>query len=95
MAHDRIRADQGTVLVDVVVVPNASRTTVVGVHGDRIKVRVAAAPEKGKANRAVERLLAAATGAGKATVVSGETARTKTVRLWGVGADTVRACLVD
>ncbi len=95
MAHGCIRTEQDSVLVDVLVVPNASRTAVVGVHGDRIKVRVAAAPEKGNANRAVEQLLAAATGAGKAAVVSGETARTKTVRLWDVDVETVRACLVD
>ncbi|GMQ93487.1 MAG: DUF167 domain-containing protein [Acidimicrobiia bacterium] len=95
MAHECIRAEKDTVLVDVLVVPNASRTTVVGVHGDRIKVRVAAAPEKGNANRAVERLLAVSTGAGRAAVVSGQTARIKTVRLWGVGVETVRACLVD
>lgn len=31
--------------------PGASRTEVVGLQGNRLKVRVAAAPEKGKANK--------------------------------------------
>ncbi|MFZ2087482.1 MAG: DUF167 domain-containing protein [Desulfobaccales bacterium] len=42
-------------LVKIHVVPGARRTTVAGLHGDRLKVKVAAPPEKGRAN---EELLA-------------------------------------
>jgi len=72
------------VIVDVLVVPNASSTQVIGRHGDRVRLRVSAAPEGGNANRAVEKLLADVTGAGHAEIVSGASSRTKTVRLWGV-----------
>ena len=38
-------------LLRLTVVPGAQRTQVVGLHGDRLKVRLAAPPEKGSANR--------------------------------------------
>jgi uncharacterized protein len=46
----------------VKVVPGASRSDVVGWLGDALKVRVAAAPERGKANAAVITLLAQTLG---------------------------------
>ncbi|MDA0803914.1 MAG: DUF167 domain-containing protein [Planctomycetota bacterium] len=45
-------------IIRVKVVPGAKRPEVVGPLGDRLKVRVAAPPEDGKANAAVEALLA-------------------------------------
>src|SRR3954470_20268647 len=44
------------------VAPGAGRSQVVGRHGDAWKVRVTAAPEGGKANAAVVRLMAATLG---------------------------------
>lgn len=45
-------------VVAVKVVPGASRDRVVGKYGDAIKVQVSAAPQKGKANTAVIKILA-------------------------------------
>ncbi len=50
------------------VVPGASRTEVVGLHGDRLKLRVAAAPEKGAANRKLLEFLAKSLGLPKKAV---------------------------
>ena len=44
--------------INVKIVPGASKDEVIGPYGDGLKLRVAAAPEKGKANAAVIRLLA-------------------------------------
>ena len=52
----------GAVRVRVKVVPGSSRTRIVGLLGDDLKVQVAAAPEGGKANDALCRLLAEALG---------------------------------
>lgn len=47
-----------TTVLNIKVVPGASRTEISGWLGDALKIRVAAAPEGGKANRAVEKILA-------------------------------------
>ena len=69
--------------------PGARRSEVVGRHGEGWKLRVAAAPERGKANEEVERLLADRLGIPRAGVeiVSGHTGQDKVVQLSGIGAD--------
>jgi len=89
-----IRAAGDAVRVDVLVVPNASRSHIVGLHGDRVKVRIASPPEKGKANKELVALLVDATGAAHATVVSGGASRRKTVDLFGVSTPAVLARLI-
>ena len=56
-----------------------------------LRVRVSAVPDKGKANAAVVALLAKALGVPKSavSVVSGETARMKTLAIVGDGATLV------
>jgi uncharacterized protein (TIGR00251 family) len=70
----------------VKVSPGASANAIVGWLGDTLKVRVTAAPERGKANAAVEQLLAEQIGipGERVTVVFGHTSRRKTVELAGV-----------
>lgn len=70
------------------VAPGAARSLVVGRHGTAWKVRVDAAPEHGKANEAVIRLLAKALAvtAGDVAVVSGHGARDKIVTVAGLDA---------
>jgi uncharacterized protein (TIGR00251 family) len=93
MAREPVRASDGGVEVDLLVVPNASRSSVVGGHGDRIKVRVTGPPEKNKANAAVIELLAEVTGARRVTVTRGRTGRHKTVFMAGVTVGSVREAL--
>ena len=77
----------------VKVVPGASRSAVAGVLGDRIKVRVAAPPEDGRANRALADLLGALTGC-TCTVVAGHGSPQKTVLVAHGEASTLRRQLV-
>jgi hypothetical protein len=67
--------------------PGGSRAAVVGRQGDAWKVRVTEAPERGRANEAVLRLLAEtlALPRGAVTLVSGHGGREKIVELTGVG----------
>jgi uncharacterized protein YggU (UPF0235/DUF167 family) len=73
------------------VAPGASAPGVVGRHGDAWKVRVAAAPERGRANDAVLELLAATLEVPRSsvTLVSGGGSRNKIVELTGLAPDEI------
>jgi uncharacterized protein (TIGR00251 family) len=62
-------------------VPGASRSEIVGSLGSRLKVRVAAPPEGGRANRAVVDLLRAWLGVREVVIVAGQGGPEKTVRI--------------
>jgi hypothetical protein len=75
--------------------PRARRDQIAGVHNDALRLEVTTAPEGGAANRAVERLLAAALGvpARDVAVVLGATSRSKVVAVDGLAATEVAALL--
>ena len=75
--------------VRVHVVPGASRTEIKGWHGDAIKVRVSAPAVDGRVNRAVTNLIEETFG-GRASIVSGQTSRTKVVLVRGGDAALLR-----
>lgn len=81
--------------LDVKVVPGARRDQVAGPLGERLKVRVAAPPEGGRANKAVCALIAGALGlrASEVTVIAGPASPEKTLRIEGRTAAEVRAAL--
>jgi uncharacterized protein len=67
--------------------PGAGKAGIVGRHGDAWKVRVTAAPEHGRANEAVLRLVAEALAVPRdsLTLVAGHGGRDKIVELTGLG----------
>jgi uncharacterized protein (TIGR00251 family) len=78
--------------LSVKVTPSASRDGISGWLGDALKIRVRAPPERGKANAAVEKLLARALGLpdGGVKVVVGATAARKIVEVSGLTEAEVR-----
>ena len=84
-------------ILQVKVVPGASRNRVVGMLGDALKVQVAAAPEKGKANEAARAVLASFFGVkiGQVELISGQSQPRKTFLLNGVNDAAVRDKLRD
>jgi uncharacterized protein (TIGR00251 family) len=79
----------------VKVVPGASRDGIAGWLGEALKVRVCAPAERGKANAAVERLIAEALGVPErcARVVSGATSARKIIEIDGLDEAEVRRLL--
>lgn len=81
------RTGDGVCEIRVRVVPGAARSEVTGVLGDRLKVRVAAPAEAGRANRAVLDLFREWLGVRDVEIVSGRSSRNKTLRVRGIDAD--------
>jgi uncharacterized protein (TIGR00251 family) len=77
------REDGDALVLCLHVQPGAARTEVAGTHGEALKLRLAAPPVDGKANAALLRFLADAFGVPlrQVTLVRGDTARRKTVRI--------------
>lgn len=82
-AADVLTPHKGAWLLHVHVQPGASTTQAAGLHGDRLKVRLAAPPVDGKANKALVAWAADHFGIPKAAVelVRGQTSRQKTLRI--------------
>jgi uncharacterized protein (TIGR00251 family) len=80
-------------LVEIHVVPRASRAAVQGVHDGKLKVALDAPPVDGEANRALVALFAKLLKLKKSDVrlVRGQTSRAKLLALYGASPDAVRA----
>ncbi|MCB0877502.1 MAG: DUF167 domain-containing protein [Thermoleophilia bacterium] len=77
------------------VAPGANRSRIVGRHGDGWKVRVDAAPERGRANDRLCTLIASIAGvrSGDVQVVSGASGRDKLVSVHGIELDALSRML--
>ncbi|MFY9327061.1 MAG: DUF167 domain-containing protein [Georgfuchsia sp.] len=76
-----LRASGAAVLLTLHIQPGAKKTEVVGLHGDALKLRLAAPPVDGKANDALIAFLAARLDIPRSrlALVSGQTSRRKCV----------------
>lgn len=79
----------------VKVVPGSSQSEVSGWLGDMLKVRVAAQPDKGKANTAVVALLAKSLGLPKknVSITSGKTSQQKVIEVRGLSIAQIKCKL--
>jgi uncharacterized protein len=76
-------------LLRLMVVPGAQRTQVVGLYGDRLKLRLAAPPEKGSANRELIDFLARSLNLPKSAfkLTVGASSRSKVVAVYDLSPD--------
>ena len=81
--EDCLRVTNGTLFLDIKAVPGASKTEFAGIKDKRLRVRIAAAPEDGRANAELAAFLAKATGCPKRDLrlASGEKSRLKTIAM--------------
>jgi uncharacterized protein (TIGR00251 family) len=87
--------DGDGVILRLHIQPGAKKTEVVGMHGEALKIRLAAPPVDGKANACLLAFLADRLGVAKASIslVSGDTSRAKRVHVSGLTAAEAQARL--
>ncbi len=87
MSDAVIKEIEGGVVFTVKVLPGSSKTAAGGLLGDMIKIKVSAAPEKGKANKCLVDFLANQLGvkSNAVSIISGETNPVKQVQILGIG----------
>lgn len=90
-----VRSTTGGCEILLKVVPGSSRDALAGTLGDRLKVKVSAAPEGGKANKAVCILLARVFGVKPrdVSIIAGATSPEKTARINSLTAEQIRQAL--
>jgi uncharacterized protein (TIGR00251 family) len=87
-----LRATADGVILPVHAQPGARKNAVVGEHAGRLKVAVTQAPEKGKANDAILKVLCEALQLSRSQLqlVRGETSRQKDVMITGTSVEDLR-----
>ena len=89
MAEATIQEVEGAVVFTAKIVPGSSRTAVCGLLDGMLKIKVSAAPEKGKANRCLIEFLAKQLGVKKkaVSIISGRTNPVKKMQVLGISAE--------
>jgi len=77
--------------IAIKIIPKASRNAIVGWEGDVLKVRIAAVPEKGKANEELIAFLAKTFRISKSSIrlLSGQTSRYKRLFFAGISREEI------
>ena len=84
-------ANDGCVTLTLHIQPGAKKTEFAGLHGDALKIRLAAPPVDGKANEALIKFVAEALKLPKSAVrlKSGQTSRRKVLEVTGAEANAI------
>jgi uncharacterized protein (TIGR00251 family) len=90
-----LAASRDGVVLTLHIQPGAKTSEIVGLHGEALKIRLAAPPVDGKANAALLEFLAKKVGIARTALelVSGQASRAKRVRIHGMSSAEVAARL--
>lgn len=92
---DWLRVGDGGITLTLHVQPGARKSELAGLHGDALKIRLAAPPVDGKANAALIAFIAERLGLPKSAVTlkSGQSSRRKVLEASGAPPDAARRLL--
>ena len=91
---DIVTTNSGIIL-SVRTQPGSSKNRIIGEYGGRLKLAVTAAPEKGRANKAVIELLADTLHISESSIhiISGESSRDKRLMIKGLTPEDIKSLL--
>jgi len=91
MANLAIQQVDRGVVFRAKIVPGSSRTAISGFFNEMLKIKIAAPPEKGKANQCLLEFLARNLGVKKSaiSIIAGQTSPVKQVQVLGISAETL------
>ena len=92
-----LRENGGRATLTLHIQPGAKKTEIAGLHGDALKIRLAAPPVDGKANVALIDFIAERLGLPKSTVSlkSGQTSRRKVLEIAAAPKDAAQRLVPD
>ena len=80
----KIKQQTNAIAVHIKVVPGASRTKIMGLLGDALKIAISKPPSGGQANKEVIHVLAELTGSRHVSIIGGQTNPRKLVHIAGI-----------
>ncbi len=96
MDDEWLREGIGRATLTLHIQPGSKRTEVAGLHGDALKIRLAAPPVDGKANTALIEFIADRLGLAKSAISlkSGQTSRRKVLEITAAPKDTAQRLML-
>ena len=89
MTNLKISQDNKDIIFTAKIIPGSSKTSLAGILGGMLKIKIAAPAEKGKANKAVIDFLSEKIGVKKnnIAIISGQSSPVKQIRISGISAN--------
>ena len=89
MANLSVQQVDGGIVFEIKVIPGSSKTAVSGLLGEKIKIKISAAAEKGKANKCLIEFLSKKLGVKKNAIriISGQTSTLKRLQVSGLSTE--------
>ena len=95
MSKSHLRETTNAVILEVLISPKAKANQIIGLHDSRLKMKIAAPPTDGKANKELIRFLAVTLdiSASQIEITAGYTSKKKTLSITGITKDAVEALI--
>ncbi len=89
---DWLRETKQGVTIDLHVIPNARKSEIVGIHNDKLKIKIFSPPVDGSANKEIIKFFSKKlkTSKSKIDIISGEKSRDKRLLINDITIDKVR-----